>query len=77
MKKVKNFYNNFTALVWKEEKWYVAKTLEIEVASQGVNKRDALKNLKEAIELYFENEPKVNIPKFEDISLKKFKLISA
>lgn len=44
------------ALVWKEGKWFVAKSLEVEVASQGKTKKDALENLKEALALYFEDE---------------------
>lgn len=46
----------FNSLVWKENKLFVAKCLEVEVASQGATKKEALKNLKEALELYFEDE---------------------
>ena len=57
MKTVK-FPNNsgLHALVWKEGKWFVSKSLEVEVASQGKTKEEALKNLQEALELYFEDE---------------------
>ncbi|MGC7846345.1 type II toxin-antitoxin system HicB family antitoxin [Desulforudis sp. 1088] len=44
-----------TAAVTREGKWYVARCLEVEVASQGETLEDALANLKEALELYFEN----------------------
>jgi len=47
----------FTAAVTHEDPWYVARCLEIEVTSQGATAEDALANLKEALELYFENEP--------------------
>lgn len=47
----------FTAAITHEAPWYVARCLEIEVASQGVSADEALANLKEALELYFENEP--------------------
>ena len=40
--------------VWKEGKLYVAKALEVEVASQGMSEKEALENLQEALELYFE-----------------------
>lgn len=43
-------------LLWREGNWYVSKCLEVEVASQGRTKKEALKNIKEALELYFENE---------------------
>jgi len=50
----------------------VAKGIEVEVASQGSTKKEALQNLQEALELYFENEPQLNISSsFHDISLEK------
>jgi len=47
----------FTAAVTHQAPWYVARCLEVEVASQGESADDALANLKEALELYFEGEP--------------------
>ena len=47
----------FTAAVTHEDAWYVARCLEIEVTSQGTTVDEALASLKEALELYFENEP--------------------
>ena len=44
----------FAASVWKEGDWYVSQCLEIDVASQGETEEEALSNLKEALELYFE-----------------------
>jgi len=46
----------FTAAIVKEGKWYVARSLEVEVTSQGKTLEEALTNLKEALELYFEDE---------------------
>lgn len=62
------------SIVWKEDKWYVAKALEVEVASQGKTESEALINLKEALELYFEDQTKVelapvNHPKLQDLSV--------
>ncbi len=55
------------AIVWKEGKWFVAKTLGLELASQGRTKSEALKNLQEALDLLLEDEgvkiPTVSIPK--------------
>jgi predicted RNase H-like HicB family nuclease len=45
----------FTAAVTREHPWYVARCLEVEVASQGGTVEEALANLKEALELYFED----------------------
>lgn len=44
------------SIVWKENNLFVAKFLEIELASQGKTKKIALKNLKEALDLYLEDE---------------------
>jgi predicted RNase H-like HicB family nuclease len=44
----------FAATVWREGKWYVSQCLEVDVASQGESEEEALRNLKEALELYFE-----------------------
>ncbi len=43
-------------VVWKEEKYYVAQCLNVDVSSFGETIDEAVKNLKEAVELYFENE---------------------
>lgn len=45
----------FTAAVTHEAPRYVARCLEVEVASQGKSIEEALANLKEALELYFED----------------------
>ncbi|MCX6596823.1 MAG: type II toxin-antitoxin system HicB family antitoxin [Acidobacteria bacterium] len=44
----------FQASVWREGDWYVAQCLELDVASQGETEAEALANLTEALELYFE-----------------------
>ncbi|MHB1516686.1 MAG: type II toxin-antitoxin system HicB family antitoxin [Acidimicrobiales bacterium] len=46
----------FTVAVTHEDPWYVARCLDIEVASQGETVDEALSNLKEALELFFEDE---------------------
>jgi predicted RNase H-like HicB family nuclease len=42
----------FTASVVREPPWFVARCLEVEVASQGRSPEEALANLREALELY-------------------------
>jgi predicted RNase H-like HicB family nuclease len=44
----------FAATGWREGDWYVSQCLEVDVASQGESEDEALDNLKEALELYFE-----------------------
>jgi predicted RNase H-like HicB family nuclease len=46
----------FTAAITHEDPWYVARCLDVEVASQGETAEEALANLKEALELYFEDQ---------------------
>ena len=43
-------------IVWKEGKFYVAQCLNVDVSSFGKNKKEALDNLNEALELYFEDQ---------------------
>jgi predicted RNase H-like HicB family nuclease len=45
-----------SAVVWREEGIYVALCPEVDVASQGKSVEEALVNLKEALELYLEDE---------------------
>ena len=47
-----------TILIEKEEDWFVASSVETGVASQGKTMEEAIQNLKEALELFFED----NIP---------------
>ena len=46
--------HQFTAVVSQEDEWFVAQCLEVDVASQGESKETALENLREALELHFE-----------------------
>lgn len=72
MKKVKNIYQKISALVWKEDDLYVSKGIEVEIASQGKTKKEALGNLQEALELFFEDEPKIDLhASFKNLSLEK------
>jgi predicted RNase H-like HicB family nuclease len=50
---------HFTAVVTQEGQWYVARCLDVQVASQGHSVEEALANLQEALELYFEDSPLV------------------
>ena len=62
-------------VVWKEGKYYVAQCLNIDVSSFGESKEEALNNLDEALNLYFEDVKyediqKVENPEIISISLK-------
>lgn len=45
----------FTAVITKEEKWYVAHCVELGVVSQGKTIEEAQANLKEAVVLYLDS----------------------
>ena len=44
-----------TVYVIKEENWFVATSIETGVASQGKTLEESLESLKEALELYYED----------------------
>ena len=53
MNKQNKIPKSFTASVWREGRIYIAQCREIEIASQGRSKEEAISNLGEAIELHF------------------------
>jgi len=55
-KKSKRKLKDTPVLVWKEGSLYFAKSLEVEVASQGKTKEESLATLKEMLEHYFAQE---------------------
>jgi len=61
MKKVK-----FKNIVWKEGKYYVAQCLNVDISSFGKTKKEALNNLDEALDLYFEDKSPNKLPKIEN-----------
>lgn len=48
-------------IIWKEGKYYIGWNINTNISSFGDTRKDALKSLKEALELYL-----------EDVSLSKF-----
>lgn len=50
-------------VVWKEDKHFIAQCLSVDISSFGKTKKEALKNLQEALELYFEDKPLHKIPR--------------
>ena len=59
----------FTASITQEDKWFIAQCLEVDVSSQGESEDEAINNLREAIELYFEPPRPTIMPK-----LRKFEV---
>ncbi len=46
---------NYTILISQEDKFYIAKNIELWVISQWLSVDEAIDNIKEATELYLEN----------------------
>jgi predicted RNase H-like HicB family nuclease len=59
----------FTASVWREDDRYIAQCLEVDVASQGETKAEALTNLREALELHFEDPTPAPEPEIETVEV--------
>lgn len=51
----------FTAVLHREDPWYVAECPEVGTVSQGKTIEEAIANLKEATELYLEEFPLPNV----------------
>ena len=45
------------SVITKEDKWFIATAVPVGVASQGKTIEEAKANLKEALELYYEDRP--------------------
>ena len=52
----------FTAVITREERWFVAHCVELGVVSQGKTIEEAQANLKEAVELYIESFGDEDLP---------------
>jgi predicted RNase H-like HicB family nuclease len=53
-------------IVWQEGKYFVSQCLNVNVSSFGKSIDEAAKNLKEAVELYFEGET-IQLPQVSNI----------
>jgi predicted RNase H-like HicB family nuclease len=65
---------NLKIAVWKEGKYYVAQCLNVDISSFGHTKKEALCNLDEALELYFEDIKVPRVSKIEKPELVNFSL---
>ena len=51
----------YSTIVYKEDDWHVSWCPDLDIASQGKTVEEAVSNLKEAVELYLEDED-VSVP---------------
>ncbi len=56
-------------VLWKEGKYHVAQCLNTNISSFGKNKNEALENIHEALELYFEDNKKPEIARIKNPEL--------
>lgn len=68
MKKTK-LSSGLHVVTWREGRLYVSSCLEVEVTSQGKSKSEALKNIQEAIALYFKDEHDQPPKPYPDVEL--------
>ncbi|MBI4303808.1 MAG: type II toxin-antitoxin system HicB family antitoxin [Chloroflexi bacterium] len=54
--------SKLTAIITKEDEWYVAHCVELGVVSQGKTIEEAKANLKEAVDLYVESFGAEDLP---------------
>jgi len=65
----------FSAVLTKEGKWFVSYCPELGVSSQGTTRKSALKNLKEAVELFLEEDP-IGLPSKREVVEFKAKVMA-
>ena len=55
--------------VYREEEFFVAQCLNVDVSSFGSTREEAVANLKEAVELYFEGESDIAYTAVSDVAV--------
>ena len=68
---------NLESVVWKEGRYFVAQCLNVDVSSFGKTKKEALANLDEALELYFEGAKRRHYNRIEKPEIVQFSLPNA
>ena len=61
-------------IIWKESKHWVAQCLNVDVSSFGRTQKQALANVKEALELYFEDRGRVRVPEVKSAVIRSTSL---
>ena len=59
----------FAATTWREGDWFVSQCLDLDIASQGKTEQEALANLREALELHFEEPQATRLPRVQVIEV--------
>ena len=72
---VKRLEKKFSAVITNEGKFFVSHCPEFGVSSQGLTQKEVLSNLKEAVELYLEDDP-IGLPEKRQVIEFKAKVIA-
>jgi predicted RNase H-like HicB family nuclease len=56
-------------VIWKEDKYYVAQCLNVDISSFGKTKTEASQNIKEALALYFDDMKEKSFSKISSPSI--------
>ncbi len=68
---------NLQSVIYREAEHYVAQCLNVDVSSFGSTEAEALDNLREALELYFEDMPPGDVRPIEGAELRTLTLQGA
>jgi len=60
---------DFNAVVWQEGEWFIAQCLDVDIASQGETEKEALENLRDALQLHFTPPVATLLPNVQKIEL--------
>lgn len=66
--------NNIKYIVYQEGKYFVSRAINLEVSSFGESIDEAIANLKEAVELYFEDNNNNDFPVIQDVMLGEYSI---
>jgi predicted RNase H-like HicB family nuclease len=71
------YTKNLTAIIEKEDDWYVSLCPELDIASQGESIETAIVNLKEAVELFYEtaSNSEINTRLHEEVLVTRLEVI--
>lgn len=68
---------NLQSVVYREDGHYIAQCLNVDVSSFGDTEAEALANLRETLELYFEDVPLGDVRPIEGVELRTLTLQGA
>ena len=65
---------NLESIIYKEDKYFVAQCLSVDVSSFGNTKKEAMSQLEDALNLYFDENEKPKIQKISGVEVFNFSM---